>query len=224
MADEQLNAQHPPETSPDATDGLPVQTPEKRGVSPAILLFLMTGVLGLIAAGVMLATEPDNNAVQEAYNDLTSGRAIRDWEAPGFPATTLDGDAIQLTDYRGQVVFLNFWWTGCPPCVRELPALQTFSEEQAALGDEGAVVLAVNQGEDAEQIREFLAELNVDNITVLLDRPRDWGNEYGVTGFPTTYVIDAEGMVRWIKIGELEVEEMYAYLDSVTDDAETPDA
>lgn len=190
------------------------QDAHKPRINPAIVLFLFTGILGLVTGGVMLFL---NSSGDTQFTDPTAPQIIRDWQAPDFPVQTLDGDTVQLADFRGRTVFLNFWWTGCPPCIRELPAMQQFIREQ---GDEGAIVLAINQGEDADEISEFLASIDITDIPVLLDQDRLWGDEYGITGYPTTFVIDAEGMVRFRKLGGMELEDLYEYLDAV----ETPDA
>ena len=200
----------------------PTSTPTKRRISPAIILFLITGIMGLAAAGIILLFEGDSNSTYDTYESLTAPRAIRDWQAPDFDVQTLDGDTVSLADYRGRVIFLNFWWTGCPPCIRELPALQAFNAAQRdAYGDDGAIVLAINQGESPEQVREFLDELGVEGITILMDRARVWGNDYGISGFPTTFIIDANGMVRFRKLGELDVDIMNEYVDLVAE-PETP--
>lgn len=194
------------------------QSPKRGRVSPAVLLFLISGILGLTVAGVMLLFEGDGNAYQTYSSDLTAPRAMREWQAPDDEIQTLDGETVSLADYRGRVIFLNFWWTDCPPCVRELPALQAFNEAQ---GDDGAIVLAINQGESAGDVQSFLDELGVSGITVLLDRERVWGNTYGIAGFPTTYIIDANGMVRYLKLGELDIDTMNDYLTLVSE-PETP--
>jgi len=182
------------------------------GISPAIVLFLITGLLGLLAAGVMLLAENDSESAAEALAELTAPRVINDWQAPDLPALALDGEEVRLSDYSGRTIFLNFWWTGCTYCVREMPAFMEFIRQQ---GEDGALVLTVNQGEDVEEVEAFLTEIGVPNLPTLLDRERIWGDEYGITGFPTTYVIDGEGMVRYMKLGEITLDDMYTYLDAL---------
>ncbi len=189
------------------------EPPRRSGVSPALVLFLITGLMGLVAASVMLFIERDNGA---SLDDpaLQSSRTLRDWQAQDFELATLDGDTARLSDFSGRPVFLNFWRTDCPPCVRELPAFQAFMEAQGA---DGAVVLAVNQGERGEAIREFLDGIGIEGIPVLLDENLELTDLYPVTALPTTYVIDAAGMVRFLKFGEITADEMLDHLDLIED-------
>jgi peroxiredoxin len=189
------------------------------GVSPALVLLLITGLMGLLVAGAMLLSEGGRRTgpVVNSRSDIITApqpgtRPVRDWQAEDFELPTLAGDTISLSDFAGRPVFLNFWRTDCEPCVRELPAFQAFLEEQ---GEDGAVVLAVNQGEDGEQIAEFLAEVGITEIPVLLDTRLEVSRYYPVPGLPTTYFIDREGMVQYTKIGEMELSEMYNYLDTL---------
>jgi thiol-disulfide isomerase/thioredoxin len=109
-------------------------------------------------------------------------------------------------------VFLNFWRTDCPPCVRELPAFQQFVREQ---GGGGAVVLAVNIEEEPDAMRAFLTDLGVSDIPVLLDTEGETASRYGVYQIPVTFVIDGTGYVQYQKFGEMRAEDLDAYLESL---------
>jgi peroxiredoxin len=189
-----------------------------RRISPALILLLMSALTGVtIAVVALLITEPAS-PMSTSQANLPQGdgstRVLRDWVAEDFELPALAGDDISLSDFNGRPVFLNFWRTDCPPCVRELPAFQQFIEEQ---GESGAVVLAVNQGEDADDIAAFLDDLGVAGIPVLLDRNLSLRRTYPVNAMPTTYFIDSDGVVQHTKIGEMTVEEMYAYIDAAGD-------
>lgn len=200
------------------TDPAPIDPHEAAGqgarVSPALLLFLFTGLLGLIAAGAILISESRDSGVRADDPARQPSRTLRDWQAQDFELMTLDGGTARLSDFSGRPVFLNFWRTDCPPCVRELPAFQAFMQAQ---GDDGAVVLAVNQGERGESIRAFLEQIGIDGVPVLLDENLDLPDLYPVTALPTTYLIDAAGMVRYLKFGEMTAAEMQDYLEMLED-------
>ncbi|NJN37222.1 MAG: TlpA family protein disulfide reductase, partial [Nitrospiraceae bacterium] len=119
--------------------------------------------------------------------------ALMNFTAPAFAVSDLDGQPVNLDDYTGRVVFLNFWTTDCPPCVRELPAFEQFAREQ---GETGAAVLTVNMGDSETLIREFLAEHGISGLRVALDTEGDVGQQYGIMARPVTYIIDAAGIVR----------------------------
>lgn len=181
------------------------------GVSPFLVILIISAGIGLLFAALALLAEGDTGGTSR---DVTVPQSLRGWEAADFQLVGLDGELVRLTDFAGRPVFLNFWRTDCPPCVRELPAMQQFMREQ---GDTGAVVLAVNQGEDAGDVRAFLADLGITEIPILLDPDTDLARDYGYRGLPTTYIIDAEGRVAYQKIGEFTLEQMYSYLDAVNE-------
>jgi len=128
-----------------------------------------------------------------------------------FRASTLTGESVQLSDYRGKVVMLNFWATWCPPCIDELPALQDFAADQ---GTGGAVVLAVNSVESADQIQTYLDAnaISLPDVPVVLDPEAALYRALGIVRLPTTWVIDAEGVLRTVKFGAFDRATLDAYL------------
>ena len=118
--------------------------------------------------------------------------------APDFSLPTLDGGEFTLSELRGKPVVLNFWATWCIPCQRELPALQRAAEQY-----EDAVVFAgVDQGETVEAVQRYLDGLDV-TFTIPMDDRGDVGNQYNIKGLPTTYFIDANGIIRSVWMGEM---------------------
>jgi cytochrome c biogenesis protein CcmG/thiol:disulfide interchange protein DsbE len=119
--------------------------------------------------------------------------------APDF--TVQDADrTITLSQYRGQVVVLNFWATWCPPCVEETPSLV---QMQQRLKDKGVVVLAVSTDADDSAYHRFLKVHNVDLLTVR--DPRQASNAlYGTVMFPETWIIDRKGVVRRKFVGAVD--------------------
>jgi peroxiredoxin len=136
------------------------------------------------------------------------GAPVLDFDLPA-----LDGSGtVSLSDYAGRPVFLNFWATWCEPCKRELPAFEQFTAEQ---GDEGAVVLAVNTGEDDATVRAFLEAEGITGLNVLLDPEAAVAEQYGVFQIPVTFVIDAAGHVRYPHYGEMTAADLAGYLDAL---------
>jgi peroxiredoxin len=129
--------------------------------------------------------------------------------APNFSLAALDGSIMRLSSYRGRVVFVNFWATWCEPCQRELPAFEAFMAEQ---GEDGALVLAVNAGEPAEQVTTYFEAHQISGIPALLDADLEVYDRYNVQLLPTTYVIDPAGVVRYAHLGEMTAEDLSAYV------------
>lgn len=125
-----------------------------------------------------------------------------------FTAQTLDGQTVQLSQLRGQVVFLNFWATWCVPCKREMPAMERVHQ---ALQGQPFRMLAVNLQEGPDAIRTFVDELGL-TFDIVLDPVGEITREYRVNNLPLTYLIDKQGMIVARAIGERPWDED-AYLD-----------
>ena len=119
--------------------------------------------------------------------------------APDF--TVQDSDhTITLSQFRGQVVVLNFWATWCPPCVAETPSLVRM---QSLLKNRGVTVLAVSIDADDAAYHKFLKDYSVNMVTVR-DEAKKASNLYGTFGWPETYIIDRNGVIRRKFIGPVE--------------------
>jgi len=133
--------------------------------------------------------------------------------APDFTLNQLGGGTTSLSDLRGKIVMVNFWYTTCGPCIAEMPDIEevytTWSDQKQL------VVLAVNRGDDSTTIQDFV---NTHELTfpVLLDSDQSINSKYLVTAWPTTYFIDADGIIQDYKEGNFtNKDEILAKLESV---------
>lgn len=114
--------------------------------------------------------------------------------------TVHDSDrTVSLDQFRGQVVVLNFWATWCPPCTEELPSLMDMQDRMRA---RGVVVLGVSIDVDADAYHHFLQQRNVNFLTVR-DPEQKVATMYGTSGWPETYIIDRQGVVRRKVVGPI---------------------
>jgi peroxiredoxin len=111
--------------------------------------------------------------------------------AADFTLRDLDGKEHKLSDYRGKVVFLNFWATWCPPCREEIPSMQRLNE---VLGSKDFVMLAVNTDENIKDLEAFIKG-TPHNFTILSDADGKIQDLYKVFKFPETFVIDRQGRI-----------------------------
>lgn len=119
--------------------------------------------------------------------------------AADFTLENMDGEHISLSDFRGQVIMLNFWATWCPPCRREIPSMESIYRD---LGGDGFIVLAVNEFEDPDHVFAYTGQLSVDpSFPVLFDRDSRVSQDYGVKGLPTTLLIDKRGQIVYRAVG-----------------------
>ncbi len=181
--------------------------------SPALIVMAIVPILGLIAAVGLLLSERTTQTPEATSRPARVGAL--DQPMPEFTLTTLDGRPVDLKDYHGRPIFMNFWGTWCPPCVAELPELQAFA---AAQGEGGALVIASNNSESAGRIYEYFEEndLELPDILFVLDPEHVMYRWFGVFQMPTTYLIDESGVVRDVKYGAFEdTDALQAYLDKL---------
>ena len=115
--------------------------------------------------------------------------------------TVQDSDrAVSLNQFRGQVVVLNFWATWCPPCVEELPSLMTM---QNRMKGKGVVVLAISIDVDGDAYHRFLKQHDV-NLLTIRDPDQKVSRVYGTSGWPETFIIDREGVLRRKFVGPVD--------------------
>jgi peroxiredoxin len=131
--------------------------------------------------------------------------------APDFELDTLDGRRVRLSDLEGRTVLVNFWATWCGPCRVEMPTIQARFDRFSP----DLVVLAVNFKEPESAVRAYVDELGL-TFDVLLD-PDGRVNQdlYRVRGYPTTLLIDRDGVVRVQHIGIMTENQLDQYLMEV---------
>ena len=156
--------------------------------------WITAGILLLSAAWIGLTT---------AFAPATTGGGVAfprvGFTAPDFELTGLDGKVVTLSDYRGKVVFLNFWATWCPPCKAEMPAIQkltsVYPPEQVAI----LSVNATNQDNLAD-IQTFVADYGL-TFPILLDLDGNINRTYQIQALPSSFFIDAEGQIQKVIYG-----------------------
>lgn len=111
--------------------------------------------------------------------------------APSFARTDLSGKKIALSEYRGEVVLLNFWATWCGPCISELPTLESW---QAQFGSQGLQVIGISMDDSAAPVRAAYSKYRMNYPVVMGDE--HLGEAYGgVLGVPVTFLINRKGIV-----------------------------
>lgn len=132
--------------------------------------------------------------------------------APDFVLTDLDGRTISLSDYKGKVLFLNFWATWCPPCRAEIP---DFIEAYRENKDKGLEIVGISvdtKGKDA--VADFVAKYKINYPVVLESRSKTQQliDDYQPGQFiPTTIIIDKEGRIRHKHVGQMDKSDLLRY-------------
>lgn len=111
---------------------------------------------------------------------------------PDVAFTTPDGETVQLSDYKGKVLFVNFWGTYCPPCLDEMPDLQAAYEKLAA---DDFVILGVNVEESPEKVTSWTQENGI-TFPIAISDDGTINPVLALHRMPTTWFIDADGILR----------------------------
>ena len=145
--------------------------------------------------------------------------------APDFALVDRAGETVSLSDFQGKPLVLNAWATWCAPCVEELPFFQRLDDEVNGEGTKLGFLL-LNSGEAPDAAAAFLEELAVtlpaafdatrDQAEALeVDKTLDVLRDYRVRGMPTTFFIDAEGVIQGVKVGLLLPNEASTFLENI---------
>ncbi|WP_273833537.1 TlpA family protein disulfide reductase [Guptibacillus sedimenti] len=151
------------------------------------------------------SSQPSTQAVEG--DDLVESNDVGVNEgqiAPNFKLQTLNGEAVQLSDYRGKRVIVNFWATWCPPCRAEIPDFQKLYEKK------DVEILAVNlteTEESTEGVEGFVKEFGM-TFPVVMDVNSDVSDTYQVSAYPTSYMIDSNGRIQFVAMGALNYDLM----------------
>ncbi len=177
---------------------LALAQPKRQRLSPGGLALLAAVIFAALVLGLQLA--------QRNRGRPTSG------PAPDFQLPLFSGDAFQLSDYRGQVLLVNFWASWCPPCRAEAPDLQALHSEYGAAGFS---VIGVNMLESARQkALDFIAEFSLSYPNG--EDTGQWvANQYRVEAPPESYLIDKKGNIRAVYIGSVTYDHLRGEIEKL---------
>ena len=138
------------------------------------------------------------------YGQFTVSRELSPYTPQGnaftFDLSDIKGEQHSLDDYRGRVLLVNFWASWCPPCIHEMPGLKRLRQK---LEDQPFEILAVNAGEKKYKVWKFAKLVSFD-LPILLDTDKDTFHSWGVEVLPTSFLVDANGQVRYRVQGDLK--------------------
>jgi peroxiredoxin len=117
--------------------------------------------------------------------------------APDFTLVDRKGKTWTLSELKGQVVFVNFWATWCPPCREEMPSMQRL---YSSLPKDKFKMLAILNKDEPALADNFAAKLGI-TMPILDDQANNVGTKYGLTGLPETFIVDKQGVLRKKFIG-----------------------
>lgn len=156
----------------------------------------MISVLLLLGSAVWIGFTRDQ---QETSTSGKIPAPAKGFLAPDFSLQTLDGGVITMSELRGKPVIINLWASWCPPCRAEMPALQNIHDE---FGDQGLTILAVNatNQDDLDSAIAFVDEHQL-TFPILLDTEGKVSASYQLRSLPTTFFVEASGIIQEVVVG-----------------------
>ncbi|MDO9535117.1 MAG: redoxin domain-containing protein [Bacillota bacterium] len=157
-------------------------------IIPVFFVFLL--VLAFLIPGCS-KPKPDGNLAEDTAPNIGA-------LAPEFVLKDLEGNEHKLSDFKGNVVIVNFWTTWCRYCLVEMPYL-----ENLHISQEDVTVIAVNVNESRSDVQAFIVEQGF-SFPVLLDLEGEVSSNYRIRAYPTTFAISPEGIISSIKVGAFD--------------------
>lgn len=118
-------------------------------------------------------------------------------KAPDFTLKSRDGKNLRLSDYRGQVVMINFWASWCGPCRQEMPLLEDLYKRYSKLG---FTIVGVNVDTDSSKANNYLKDVTV-SFPIVYDTSNNVSKTFNVNAMPTTVIVDRNGNMRFLHQG-----------------------
>jgi len=160
-------------------------------------------VIMIMACAVTFSVFGQNKNIPDAVIKAFEGTGIQVVSEGIYPIDftlpLLDGTKITLSQFKGKVVFLNFWATWCGPCRSEMPSIEAIYQK---LKNKGFEILAVNLGDSKKEVSDFMNKYKL-NFPAVPDEKNITSSYYHIQAIPTTYIIDRRGLIIARLVGSI---------------------
>jgi len=161
---------------------------------PRLLLVIIIVCLGLGAIfiySVELSAKTDSRGMDKLFSIVGVIKVPPAKDPVAINLKDINGKNISLSDFKGKIVFLNFWTTWCPTCRIEMPSMEKLHQK---LKNKDFTMVTINLQESASQVKAFFKEFKL-TFTALLDPTGEVGASFGIRAIPTTYILDKTGRI-----------------------------
>ncbi len=176
----------------------------KKNIKIALICVLLIGsglaVFFVLDANPLAEAKPGRHDVDRLLEKMEVVRVRHSPNAVDIRLPDLNGISVGLSDFRGKIVFLNFWATWCPTCVAEMPAMEKL---QRKLRNKDFAMVTISIQDSAPRVKDFFRKNNL-TFTALLDSSGASGAGFGLRVIPTTIILDKTGQVIGIALGPRE--------------------
>jgi len=163
---------------------------DKPGIYPIILL-LCSGIGALFFFNTELSAKTDIGEMYRLFSTMGVVKILPTEDPVVINLKDMNGKNVSLSDFKGKIVFLNFWTTWCPTCRIEMPSMEKLYQ---TIKNKDFAMVTINLQESASQVKEFFKEFKL-TFTALLDSTGKVGASFGIRAIPTTYILDKTGRI-----------------------------
>jgi thiol-disulfide isomerase/thioredoxin len=186
------------------------------------LLLLVLPVLAFAALSffkIELFAKTENREPDKLFGDLGILKVPPGADPLEITLNDPNGRTVSLSDFRGKIVFINFWTTWCLACVIEMPSMEKLHQK---FKDKDFVMVAINLQESASKVKQFFKEYRL-TFMALLDTTGDAGAGLGIRSIPMTFILDKKGRIIGKALGprEWESKKSIALFEYLTDSTVT---
>jgi thiol-disulfide isomerase/thioredoxin len=180
-----------------------------------LLIPVILAIAGLVFFKIDLSAETENRDLERLFNEMGVLQIPPAAEPVEIQLKDQNGRLRRLSEFRGKIVFINFWTTWCLACVVEMPSMEKLHQK---FKDKDFVMVGINLQESEETILKFYKEHQL-TFTTLLDATGDVGAVFRIRGIPTTFILDKNGIIIGRVLGprEWDSRDSFALFEYLTD-------
>jgi len=157
----------------------------------AVIILLCSVLLALYFFKTDLLAKTDSRGMDKLFSIMGVVRVPPAKDPVAINLKDINGKTISISDFKGKIVFLNFWTTWCPTCRIEMPSMEKMHQK---LKNMDFAMVTVNLQESASQVKAFFKEFKL-TFTALLDSNGEVGASFAIRAIPTTYILDKTGRI-----------------------------
>jgi thiol-disulfide isomerase/thioredoxin len=179
------------------------------------MALILSGFTALLLFDVELLAKTDSRGMDRLFGIVGVIKVPPAKDPVRMNLKDMNGNNISLSDFKGKIVFLNFWTTWCPTCRIEMPSMEKLQQK---FKNKDFAMVTINLQESASQVKAFFEEFKL-TFTALLDSNGEVGASFGIRAIPTTYILDKTGRIIGLANGprEWDSKEAIALFENLID-------
>lgn len=180
-----------------------------------LIILACSGLGAILTYSAEISAKTDSRGIDRLFSTVGVIKVPPAKEPVAINLKDVDGKNVSISDFKGNIVFLNFWTTWCPTCRIEMPSMEKLHQK---LKNKNFTMVTINLQESASQVKAFFKEFKL-TFPALLDSTGEVGASFGIRAIPTTYILDKTGRIIGLVNGprEWDSKEAIALFENLID-------